>query len=396
MQITTPRTVVENINKTPTKCVVITTGGGAGVFDLLLNQGGGSNTLLSGLIPYSNKEVINLLKFTPDKFCSEQTARQLAMAAYLKARGLANPDEPVIGVACTASLQGVPSERNGRTHSIYVALQTRNSTQTASLTLTSEDVKGVFDKCLNYATAIRYLEEEISAYMILNALAKGCQVEHRIEVLPGAEEKIKYDGFYSEKLGDILEGKIRYSGFLGTEPFSLDGWFDRRSVIFPGSFNPIHQGHLEMAELIAKKDKKVIFEISLSNADKGMLDFITVRDRLLKINNLVLITNAPLFTDKSRLFPDVSFIVGHDTYKRVLSGKYGEIDHVCSMFEGNRNYFYIFPRGEGPMGIFGNDIDTVLPGEFVVEPRKYEHVSSTEVREKRDEPAIHEALGPNA
>jgi hypothetical protein len=83
------------------------------------------------------------------------------------------------------------------------------------------------------------------------------------------------------------------------------------------------------------------------------------------------------------VFPGAKFIIGYDTYERILNPKYaGSIEYVCSMFTGNRNYFYIFPRNSKAVGLWGTS-DTVLPGEWVMEPRKYEHVSSTELRKEK-------------
>jgi hypothetical protein len=45
------KSLIESINATPTKAVLFITGGGLDVFGEMTHNGGGSATLLSGLIP---------------------------------------------------------------------------------------------------------------------------------------------------------------------------------------------------------------------------------------------------------------------------------------------------------------------------------------------------------
>src|ERR1017187_5541927 len=111
------------------KGAILVTAGGKGKFVKLLSRGNGSNTLLSGMIPYSMTDLITLLGKVPDKVVSVETARQMAMSAYMKAVDLIGKDDyDVIGIGATSSLQRVPNERVGRVHEIHVALQTKDST----------------------------------------------------------------------------------------------------------------------------------------------------------------------------------------------------------------------------------------------------------------------------
>lgn len=355
------------------KATIITTGGGSGIFPALLEAGGGSNTLLAGIIPYSIQETINILGGVPDKAVSLVTARSLAMAAYQKSLKLKEGGYDVVGIACSASLQRVPSEREGREHQVHVALQAKDWAHCSSLTFNKYEGLS--------AESVRKLEEDIVTAMIMNELALGCGLNdfYPIDRMVG---DFTQEEFHSKELGEILSGERKYSVFLNGVVLP-DGVIENNDnyALLPGSFNPFHEGHAEMLKIVSgKTGKKCLPEISLVNADKPATDFISIRDRLRKMGRPTVITNAPTFVNKSQVFPGISFIVGHGAYLRILNPKYaGSIDHVCSIFTGNRNYFYIFPRSGKIEGLWGTE-DVVLPGEFITEHREYENLSSTNLR----------------
>jgi hypothetical protein len=129
----------------------------------------------------------------------------------------------------------------------------------------------------------------------------------------------------------------------------------RGTLIFPGSFNPLHAGHVELV-LAALKSLRtasasskpaaehlnegtaahvpVVFEIAAVNVDKpplGRDEMVSrlqtlVRSPLLAaagITNFgVSFTSAPLFVRKSSLFPLCTFVIGADTMARLVTPKY--------------------------------------------------------------------------
>jgi cytidyltransferase-like protein len=105
-----------------------------------------------------------------------------------------------------------------------------------------------------------------------------------------------------------------------TSPFST--YAELTQAIFPGSFSPIHQGHLEMINIAEQRlQEKVVLEISVQNVDKPPATYIELKHRLAQISQAdphqaVWLTQTPLFLNKAELFQGTTFVVGADTLKR--------------------------------------------------------------------------------
>ena len=95
--------------------------------------------------------------------------------------------------------------------------------------------------------------------------------------------------------------------------------------LFPGSFNPRHEGHVRIAQYVKSAfDVDLEYELSLSNVDKPALEFPETVDRLFQFigDDLIWLTESATFAEKSRLFPKTTFVVGVDTIIRVADPKY--------------------------------------------------------------------------
>lgn len=102
---------------------------------------------------------------------------------------------------------------------------------------------------------------------------------------------------------------------------------NKNLIIYKGSFNPIHNGHISIANKIKSlyTDSILCFSISTNTYDKGCLDFRDVSKRINIINKLgydVLIYNRPLFSDILKILSiksdkKIIFPIGYDTYQRI-------------------------------------------------------------------------------
>lgn len=281
----------------------------------------------------------------------------------------------IFGVGCTAALVSASPKKGS--HRCNVAII--SSLKGLSLyRLTLNKVMG----------RSREEEDSICSALVLDSIARQCAVE-TAPVLSGGEhpidpaiiqsvplssirgtdtashdrdEILKSEDGPADSIAAVCERRLTHSVFIlkhdASSPASfaaLDGiQLPFGSIVYPGSFNPLHEGHvalvsaaIESVQLLSASTSSsssssssppplVVFEIAVANADKPplereevrrrLLQFDTARNTLLRHHNLtniaVVITSEPMFVGKSTLFRGCTFLIGADTCARLIDSKY--------------------------------------------------------------------------
>ncbi len=356
---------IQQIHDADGKIILAITGGGASSVTKLLAVPGASSTVLSAFIPYHDEELATYLGGKPETACSSRTARAMAMVAWQRAQQL-ELEVPVFGVGCTAAL-ATNRDRRGADR-CFIAIQ--------SVELTAE-IAVIFDK----SGRSREEEEHLCSTLILGFIAEilGIEVEYPAE-LRDTDTITRNKKIAEPAWQDI------YSGLASVAPSGIIP-----ELIFPGAFNPMHQGHRQMVEYAQKQlAKPVTLEISVTNVEKPPLDFIELQSRCEALQDCPMVfSNAPTFVEKCRLFSGAIFLVGIDTLVRIAAPKYYGLseekrDQALQEISSLGNQFLVFGRqtAKGFETLDDQDIPRVL-AELCIgvnEDDFREDISSTDIR----------------
>lgn len=292
------------------------TGGGTSAVGEMLRYGGSSGSVLYAYVPYSPIFTEQYLGRSPDKLCSAETARMLAMKAYhdiVQFHGYEDGDVYPIGIGATSALGKITKEREGREHKVYVAVQNRERTITYTLFLTEP--------------RSREEEEKVNELLILHALAEGANIESSLcsSIIPEPVDVKTDEGVVLES---VLCGDSPFSVYGNDGLVTVKGSTEHVKVMLPASFNPLHDAHLEMASIASKMVGHAChYEMSIMNADKPPLTYTEIYRRLDYFDHHELagdlwITRLPTFAEKAEHFAPVTFVVGADTVERICDPRF--------------------------------------------------------------------------
>jgi nicotinic acid mononucleotide adenylyltransferase/nicotinamide mononucleotide (NMN) deamidase PncC len=305
--------LISTLHASGRKAALAITGGGSGAVGELLRVPGGSRLLIEAQVPYDALALATFLGFAPAQACSSDTAIAMARTVRARAARLMPAGTDLVGLGATAALVS-DRPRKGE-HRFHIAFA--NSAGIAHCTCVM--AKGRRD---------RAAEEDLVSQAIVLWLARACGI-----AAPSPRSLLDADEHYAETVVadvaavDTIDQLL--AGELDRVTVQPDGQIMLSApppfVLFPGSFNPMHEGHVLLARAAEElRQQPLAFEISVTNVDKPPLAGETVRHRLSQFawKSPVELTRAPTFLEKSRLFPSTTFVIGSDTAERLVAPKY--------------------------------------------------------------------------
>lgn len=298
------------------KAALAITGGGSGAIGELLRVPGGSRLLIEAQVPYDALALAAFLGFVPEQASNADTAIAMARSIRARAAKFVPAGTDPVGVGATAALVS-DRPRRGE-HRFHIAFADFDRTAHCTGVL----AKGRRD---------RAAEEDLVSRAIILWLAHACGI-----AAPSPHSLLDADEQFSEMvvatvdaIDQLLGGKVDRVTVQPDGQMMLSA--PRPLMLLPGSFNPLHEGHVLLARVAEElRQQPSAFEISVTNVDKPPLSGETVRNRLAQFawKWPVELSRAPTFLEKSRLFPGATFVIGADTAERLIAPKYYGDDEV--------------------------------------------------------------------
>jgi len=351
--------LIQSIHDAPHQLMLVIAGAGHSALSNLLDVAGASRTLLEALVPYSQASFEEFLTHKPGQYVAGQTARLLAGRAYTRAQQLNLAAKPVFGIACTAAIATDRPKRGE--HRAHVARW-------------QADGVWQYDLLLEKGAHTRAEEELLVSRLILQAIAEGCGLAETLPspLVPTNTRSVQLTVAHYTYRTAAQALVARESHYFG---ITADGLpyptVTPPPVVLSGSFDPLHEGHLGMAQAAETLlGQPVAFELAAVNVDKPPLpaDVILARTAQFAGRYPVLASDAPTYIGKARLYPGATFVVGYDTAVRIFAPRYYD-DSVEKMMaalteiEGLGCRFLVAGRLD-KTGVFRSLADVEMPPRF--------------------------------
>ncbi len=336
-------TIGEDLLKTNTKIFIATTGAGAGIQQRIWETPGISKSFVGSCFPYSEGELEYFVGHQIDKYCSEATAIEMAMTAFMRA--YSEGQESTIGLGISASV--ATKEEHRGDHRIHAAICSDEG-----LFVVNRNLKK--GKGIDYRFADGIEADTVGLSMIQQILGLKLKTfNQKIPLLPPTKEELDkalYDFPIWPQLIETPWKKNR----LGSVPDDF--------VLYPGAFNPFHEGHKYIAERVFEKSNyrgvggNILFELSRSTPHKKLVSVPNLLKRtwcLQFFGPVLWSKEAKLYHNKfdSELTKHMELVMGVDSFLRMMDPKWlgsesdvKTIQEMVRKLQNNCSHIYVADR----------------------------------------------------
>ena len=314
----------------PARVYVAATGAGAGIQTALWAVPGASKFLVGATFPYGQEATTDFLGFEPEKYASVETAMDLAMESYRHAWKPGLKDELTVGVGLTASVASTEAHRGD--HRVHAAYFSDRGAFTYTYTLPKGQgyEQRIQDGRLADIIGLRTLFAAFGMFLPSPVL----------EPMVGPAEK---------DAGVLAEERLFAHPLFLRDGKRGRGDIEAKAALFPGAFNPPHEGHFGIAEEVRSNwSKPVVFTTTIDPPHKEALSVSEVlrRSCLFRGKGDILFTKGdPLYIDKASRFPRRTFVIGADALIRMFDPKWcSDPVALLDAFRQKETRFYVSPR----------------------------------------------------
>ncbi len=326
-------TALESIRDAGIHIFVAATGAGAGIQQDLWSTPGISKVLVGAQFPYAGKETDEFLGFHPAKYVSEDTAIEMASAAYIRAKAVAGVHGKAVGLGLTASTSTNYDKRSP--NEVYAAVVGDTGCWVRHVVLIDDHIPGL--ERHYHGQECDGLGLGMLQYAVTGKDCVSWTRGEQVRDCTARVEELFWDHPVFMPTGQRLEA------------------LPKDHCIFPGTFNPPHEGHHDMAERTEFWEyMQVVYEINVDSPHKGDLSAVEClaraayfkADRYQAPRSLRFTKGMPLFTDKVKAGGfEAQFIMGSDTLERILDPKWGpSTEQVLETFMEYDTVIHVFDR----------------------------------------------------
>lgn len=288
------------------------TGAGAGLSKLIWEVPGVSATLNSVSLVYAQGAFDDYVGEESVKYCSQEGALKLANASYLQLQRLVArrgkplaPGAKIVGLGLSAAVQTSRTRRGD--DQIFLAARSQDRLIVSHAKLVKIDDG-------------RKKQGELCDLLGLNTVLRACGLEEVPVNRADFVETETSDEILPPSLGPITESTLFRSD--GTVDRFVPGMLNRKKhFVLPGSFHPLHFGHLEMARVGRRvMGREPVYEISLNNVAKVAPSPEDIAKRIWQFRGLadvIVSPDTPRFVQKIERY-GTDFVIGLDTAVRIL------------------------------------------------------------------------------